>query len=337
MIETALEHLTNNQDLDSKMAQAVIDEMMTGQTSDIQIAAYLAALSTKGESIAEITGSARAMRQHALPITTHRPVMDIVGTGGDQSGTFNISTTTSFVVTAAGVPVAKHGNNAATSKSGAADVLSALGAKIDLQPEQVEKLLHQTDQAFLYARTYHQAMKYVAPVRHGLGIKTIFNILGPLTNPANPQTMLLGAYDKALLVPLARVLHNLGVQHALLVHGQDGLDEVSLSADTDIVELKDGQITEMTLVPEDYGFAKVPLSDLKGGTPSENAEITREILNGNCQDAKRQIVILNAGCALYAANYVDDILAGIQLAQETIDDGRAFEQLTQFIQATQEV
>lgn len=334
MIENAIKKVAMKEDLTFDEAKTVMDEIMSGQTNDIQIASLLTALSVKSETIAEIAGSAQAMRDHALAFQPAEDVLEIVGTGGDHSNSFNISTTSSLVVAAAGTPVAKHGNRAATSKSGAADVLEALGVKIDVTPETSATVLHEIGICFLYAQEYHKAMRFVAPVRKTLGIRTLFNILGPLANPAGASMQLLGVYDKDLLEPLAKVLHELGVNKAMVVHGEDGLDEVSLTGATDVCELQNGQLTTYQITPEQFGFKRCQPADLVGGTPADNAKITQAILNG-AQGPQRDVILMNAGCALHVAHPELSIAEAIQLAADTIDSGQAQAELKQFIALTQ--
>jgi len=333
MITTAIEALTENQDLTYDQTHQVIDEIMTGQTTNIQIASFLTGLAVKKATVPEIAGAAAAMRAHALPFPTDEAVLEIVGTGGDHSNSFNISTTTALVVSATGIPVAKHGNRAASSKSGAADVLEALGVNINVAPQQSATILNQIGLCFLFAQEYHQAMKYVAPVRQALGIRTLFNILGPLANPAHATAQVLGVYDDDLVLPMAKVLEKLGLQHALVVHGQDGFDEVSLSAPTTVAEVSGDQIKEYTLTPEQFGLQRCEKSAIIGGSPADNAAITRSILNGQA-GPQRDIVVLNAGCAIHTARPEVSIEAGIALAQAALDDGAALQQLGQLITLT---
>lgn len=335
MIETAIKQVTNKEDLTFDQAQQVMNEIMNGETSDIQIASFLTALSMKHETADEIAGSAKSMRDHAAPFHAGEQVLEIVGTGGDHANTFNISTTSALVIAAAGVPVAKHGNRAASSKSGAADVLESLGVNINLQPHQSEELLQKIGVCFLFAQEYHQAMRFVAPVRKTLGIRTIFNILGPLANPAHATQQLLGVYDESLLKPMALVLNQLGVTDAMIVHGQDGLDEISMSAPTDVVELRHGTMTEYTIDPRKFGFDLCNKQDLVGGTPAQNAQITRDILQGQ-KSAKRDVVLLNAGAALHIAKPELSIEDGITLAHQLIDDGKAQQKLNELIEFTKE-
>jgi anthranilate phosphoribosyltransferase len=274
------------------------------------------------------------MRAHGTKLSHDMEVLEIVGTGGDGANSFNISTTSSMVIAAAGVPVAKHGNRAASSKSGAADVLEALGVNITVSPEKSTQLLSDIQICFLFAQTYHAAMKYVAPVRKELGIRTVFNILGPLSNPAGATMELMGVYDEALVEPLAHVLQNLGVTRGLVVFGQDKLDEISMSAPTSVCEVKDGKFTSYTLTPEQFGYTRCAKADLVGGTPQENAAITLAILQGQDKGPKRQAVCLNAGAALYMAGKAETIEAGVRLAETIIDSGKAYEKLQQFIEAS---
>ncbi|MCM0599246.1 anthranilate phosphoribosyltransferase [Periweissella fabalis] len=336
-IQDALKNLSLRQNLATEQATAVMNEIMSGQASDIEIAAYLMGLAVKNESIPEIVGSAQAMIAHSVKIPAELTAMDIVGTGGDMANTFNISTTASFIVAAAGLPVVKHGNRAASSKSGTADALESLGININLDPTQATQVLQAPGQTFLFARTYHPAMKYVANVRHSLGLRTVFNVLGPLTNPMRPQTMLMGVYSQHLLVPLAHVLAQLGVQQAILVTGQDGLDEVTLTTKTDLAILRDGIVTTTVFDPAEYGFNYCQLADLRGGEPQENAAITKAILAGELPGPKTDIVILNAAMALYAAAQVPDIQTGIERAQSLLASGAALAQLVKLQAATTEV
>lgn len=330
MIKEAIVTLNNKQDIGYVMAKEVMNEIMSGEASDVQKAAYLTALSMKGETIDEITGSAEEMRNHASKLSHEMDVLEIVGTGGDGANSFNISTTASLVIAAAGVPVAKHGNRAASSRSGAADVLESLGVNITLAPKQSEEVLRRTGICFLFAQVYHGAMKFVGPVRKELGIRTVFNILGPLTNPANPNTQIMGVYDEGLVQTMAHVLSKLGVRKGMVVYGQDKLDEISMSAPTTICEFENGVFENYVITPEQFGFERCQKDDLLGGTPDENAKITRSILNGE-KGAKRNAVVLNAGAALFVAGKADSMLAGVRLAEEIIDTGKAAEKLEEFI------
>ncbi len=295
-IETAIAKVADRTDLTFAEMNDVMNAIMEGKATDIQISSLLTALTVKHETVAEIAGAADAMRDHALTFKAGEPVLEIVGTGGDHANSFNISTTSSLVVAAAGTPVAKHGNRAASSKSGAADVLEALGVNINVTPETSEAILNQIGICFLFAQEYHQAMRFVAPVRKTLGIRTIFNVLGPLANPAHAGMQLLGVYDDALLEPMAHVLHELGVKNALVIHGTDGLDEASISAPTKVVEVRGDDFKSYEITPEQFGLTRAAKADIVGGTPADNAQITRDILAGK-KGPKRDIVLLNAGLA----------------------------------------
>ncbi len=340
MIKEAIEKIVNKEDLTYDEAYSVMNEIMDGETTPTQNAAFLAALSTKStkaETIEEIAGCAKAMRDHATPVDTgDMEVMEIVGTGGDKSNSFNISTTSAIVVAAAGVKIAKHGNRAASSACGTADCQEALGINISQTPEKCRELLESTGICFFFAQKYHSSMKYVGAIRKELGFRTVFNILGPLTNPAKPTRMLLGVYDESLVQPLAKVLSSLGVKRGMVVYGMDKLDELSLSAPTYVCEIKDGFYNPYTLKPEDFGLHPCEKEELKGGTPAENAAITTAILKGEEQGAKREAVLYNAGVALYLADKAPCISEGIKLAAETIDSGKAYEKLQQYIKNSQE-
>lgn len=333
MIKEAILKVVNGNDLNAKEAYGAMDEIMSGEASEVQMSAYLTALSMKGETIEEITASTKAMRAHCVKLLNDEEVLEIVGTGGDGSNTFNISTTSSIVISAAGVPVAKHGNRSASSKCGAADVLEALGVNIYIEPEKSLKILKEINLCFLFAQNYHLAMKFVAGVRKELSIRTIFNILGPLTNPAGATMQVLGFYDESLVKPLCEVLKNVGVKSALSVYGQDGLDEISVSDKTSVCELRDGRLKCYEIAPEDFGMGRCSKEDIVGGNPRENAEITLSILNGQ-KGPKRNAVILNSAAALYVAGKADSIEDGVRLASEIIDSGRAKKQLEKFIEYT---
>lgn len=332
MIRESIIKLSKKQNLTYQEAEEVMDEIMSGKATPVQMSAYLTALALKGETIDEITASAAGMRAHCIKLLHDMDVLEIVGTGGDGSNSFNISTTASLVIAAGGVPVAKHGNRAASSKSGAADVLEALGVKITIPPEKSQELLKKIGICFLFAQNYHIAMKYVAPIRKELGIRTVFNILGPLSNPAGANMELMGVYDKALVEPLAQVMANLGVTRGMVVFGQDSLDEISMSAPTSVCEIKDGKFTSYVLTPEQFGYERCTKEELQGGTPQENAEITKAILEGKETGAKRHAVCLNAGAALYIAGKADSIEAGVKLAEQLIDSGAALKKLEEFIE-----
>ena len=333
MIKEAIIKLSKKQDLAYAEAEAVMDEIMSGQATPVQMSAYLTALSLKGETIDEITASAAGMRAHCIKLLHNLDVLEIVGTGGDGSNSFNISTTSSLVIAAGGVPVAKHGNRAASSKSGAADVLEALGVKITLTPERSAEILKKINICFLFAQNYHIAMKYVAPIRKELGIRTVFNILGPLSNPAGANMQVMGGYDEKLVEPLARVLSNLGVKNAMVVYGQDCLDEISMSARTSVCEIKDGKFRSYEIEPEQFGFKKCDKEELVGGTPEENAQITKDILSGKITDGKRTAVILNAGAALHITNRIS-LEEGFALAADILANGSGLKKLEDFIAAT---
>ncbi len=330
MIKEAIIKLSKKQDLTYQEAEAVMDEIMSGEATTIQMSSYLTALAMKGETIDEITASAAGMRAHGLRLLHEMNVLEIVGTGGDGSNSFNISTTSAMVIASAGVPVAKHGNRAASSKSGAADVLEALGVKITVSPAKSLELLQKLNICFLFAQSYHTAMKYVAPVRKELGIRTVFNILGPLSNPAGANMELMGVYEEELVEPLAQVMMNLGVTKGMVVFGQDKLDEISMSAPTSVCEIRDGKLTSYTITPEQFGYERCGKDDLKGGTPQENAEITRAILTGADKGPKRQAVCLNAGAALYIAGKASSMEDGVRLAERQIDNGEALRVLEAF-------
>ncbi len=341
MIKEAITKIVNKGDLTYDEAKTVMNEIMSGETSPTQNAAFLAALSTKStkaETIDEISGCAEAMRDLATPVPhPGMEVMEIVGTGGDGAHTFNISTTSAMVVASAGVKVAKHGNRAASSMSGTADCLEALGANINIDPDKAYKLLKEVGFCFLFAQKYHKAMKYVGPIRKELGIRTVFNILGPITNPAKPEMFLLGVYDEYLVEPVAKVLASLGVKRALVVYGQDKMDEISSSAPTTVCELKDGYYRTSVIKPEDFGLERGTKADLVGGNPNENAHITRDILAGKIHGPKRTAVLMNAGAALFVAGKADSIASGIKLAAELIDNGSASNTLDQFIKLSNEI
>ena len=334
MIKEAIIKLSKKQDLTYAEAETVMDEIMSGQATPVQMSAYLTALSLKGETIDEITASAAGMRAHCIKLLHNLDVLEIVGTGGDGSNSFNISTTSSLVIAAGGVPVAKHGNRAASSKSGAADVLEALGVKITLTPERSAEILKKINICFLFAQNYHIAMKYVAPIRKELGIRTVFNILGPLSNPAGANMELMGVYDQSLVEPLAQVMANLGVNRGMVVYGQDSLDEISMCAPTSVCEIRDGKFTSYEITPEQFGYERCEKGALTGGTPAENAEITKAILKGEEKGPKRQAVCLNAGAALYIAGKAASIEEGVKLAESLIDSGAALKKLEEFVKET---
>lgn len=334
MISEAIKQLMNKEDLSSETVEAVMDEIMSGNATQAQIAAYLVALEMKGETIEEITASAKGMRKAGTPLKHEGSVFEIVGTGGDRSNSFNISTTASLMIAASGVKVAKHGNRAASSKSGAADCLEALGVNLTLEPEKNEKVLEECGICFLFAQKYHSAMRFVGPVRKELGVRTVFNILGPLTNPAAADMQVMGVYDESLLEPMANVLTNLGVKRGMVVYGTDRLDEVSISAPTKVCEFDNGSFKTYTITPEDVGLKTADKSEILGGTGAENAEITKGILKGKIKGAKRDVVLLNSACGLYVAGKAPSIAEGVKLASELIDSGKALAKLDQFVAAT---
>lgn len=330
LIKEATKKLMAHEDLTYQESMAVMNEIMSGETSEVQTAAFLVALSTKGETIEEITGCAAGMRAKAKPVEHEFHLLEIVGTGGDGSNSFNISTTASIVIAAAGVKVAKHGNRAASSKSGAADCLEALGVNIHLSPEKCVTLLQKIGICFFFAQNYHSSMKYVAPVRKELGARTIFNLLGPLTNPAAPTFQILGVYSAKLVEPLAQVLSNLGVKRGMVVYGQDSLDEISVCSNTTICEFQEGKFRTYEICPEDFGFSTCRKEELLGGIPEENARIGLDILTGK-QGPKRQAVLLNSGAGLYIAGKAHSIEDGVRLSQELIDTGMAKKKLDELI------
>ena len=336
MIKEAIVKIVSKEDLTYDEAYAVMNEIMSGETSPTQNAAFLASLSTKSakaETTAEIAGCAAAMRDHATKVETGMDVFEIVGTGGDNAHSFNISTTAALVAASGGVKVAKHGNRAASSSSGTADCLEALGVNINQSPARCVELLKEVGMCFFFAQKYHSSMNYVGAIRRELGFRTVFNILGPLTNPASPSMQLLGVYDAYLVEPLAQVLINLGVKRGMVVYGTDKLDEISLSAPTKICEIRDGWFKAYTITPEDFGFARCTKDELKGGTPAENAQITRDILAGK-QGHQRNAVLLNAGAALYISGKADSMKDGVVLAAKLIDSGKAAQTLEKFIEVS---
>ena len=335
MIKEAIQKIVRKGDLSYEEAYTVMNEIMDGKTTPTQNAAFLAALSTKStraETIDEISGCAEAMREHATPVPhLGMKVLEIVGTGGDGANSFNISTTSALVAAAGGVKIAKHGNRAASSKCGTADCLEALGVNIQQSPEKCAELLEKVGMCFFFAQKYHTSMKYVGPIRKELGIRTVFNILGPLTNPGHPKLQLLGVYDEYLVQPLAQVLANLGVKRGMVVYGQDKLDEISLSAPTTVCEFKDGWLKNYVIKPEDFGFERCTKADLVGGLPEENAKITRAVLSGE-KGHKRNAVLLNAGAVLYIAGKAETLAEGVKLAGELIDSGKALATLEKLIE-----
>ena len=338
MIKEAIIKIVMKEDLTYDEAYQVMNEIMSGETTATQNAAFLAALSTKStkaETIDEISGCAAAMRDHAIPLSKgNLETLEIVGTGGDGAHSINVSTTSAMVIAANGIPVTKHGNVAASSQCGAANVLEALGANIRLEPEKMAAVLQQVGMCFMHAQVYHTSMKYVGAIRKELGFRTVFNILGPLTNPAHPDMQLLGVYDEYLLQPMAQVLSSLGVKKGLVVYGQDKLDEISISAPTSVCEFNDGWYKTYTIKPEDFGLTRAKKEDIVGGEPEYNAQITRDILTGKLTGAKRDIVLMNAGAGLYIGGKAAGIADGIKLAAQTIDSGKAAAMLDAFVAAT---
>ena len=333
MIQEAIVKIVNKEDLTYQEAYAVMDEIMGGQTTPTQNAAFLAALSTKSaraETTDEIAGCAAAMRAHAVQVDTGMEVFEIVGTGGDNAHSFNISTTAALVAAAGGMKVAKHGNRAASSRCGTADCLEALGVNIQQGPDRCVQLLREVGICFFFAQKYHVSMKYVGPIRKELGVRTVFNILGPLTNPARPTRQLLGVYDGYLVAPLAQVLMELGVRRGMVVYGQDRLDEISLSAPTLVCEIQDGWSKTYTIAPEDFGLKRCAKADLAGGAPEDNAAITLSVLKGEA-GPRRDAVLLNAGASLYIGGKADTMGDGVALAARLIDSGQALETLNRFI------
>lgn len=336
MIKEAIIKLSKKEDLPCSVAESVMDEIMSGKASNLQIGAYLIALSMKGETIDEITSSARIMREHSLKLLNDMNVLEIVGTGGDHSNSFNISTTSSIVVAACGIPVAKHGNRAASSKCGAADVLESLGVNISIEADRAKEVLDEIGLCFLFAQKYHSAMRFVAPVRKELSIRTIFNLLGPLSNPAGAAYQLMGVYDKELVEPLAQVLLNLGVKRGLVVYGLEGLDEISLVGNTKVCEIRDNWVKNYEINPQDYGFNLCQKEDLIGGSPEINAKIIKDIFNGK-KGPQRDTVVLNSAAALYISKENITFEEAITEVSNVIDSGKALNKLNQLIKSTNEV
>ncbi len=336
MIKEAIVKIVNKEDLTYDEAYSVMNEIMSGETTPTQNAAFLASLSTKSaraETTEEIAGCAAAMRDHATKVETGMDIFEIVGTGGDNAGSFNISTTSALVAAAAGMKVAKHGNRAASSMCGTADCLEALGVNIEQSPEKCVELLNEANMCFFFAQKYHSSMKYVGAIRRELGFRTVFNILGPLTNPGSPKMQLLGVYDDYLVEPLAQVLVSLGIKRGMVVYGMDKLDEISVSAPTKICEIKDGWFKTYVITPEEFGIERCAKDDIKGGTPKENAELTLEILNGK-KGHRRDAVLLNAGASLYIGGKAESFKDGVKLAAEIIDSGKALETLNKLIEVS---
>ncbi len=331
MIKEAIQTLVSGGSLSMDAAASVMEEIMGGQVTPAQFGAFVTALRLKGETVEEIAGLAKVMRAKAIPVNVPGPLVDTCGTGGDGSATFNISTTAAFVVAGAGLKVAKHGNRAMSSQCGSADVLEALGIKLELTAEQVQRSLVEVGMGFMFAPSFHPAMKYAGPPRREIGIRTVFNILGPLTNPAGAQAQVLGVADSSLVEKLALVLQSLGCHHALVVHGEDGLDEITVTGKTRVCELKEGSIRSYSISPEDFGLPRTSLNSLKGGTAAENAALLRTILGGR-QGPQRDVVLLNAAAALVAGDKVKTLQQGVELAKEVIDSGKALKKLEGLIE-----
>ena len=332
MIKEAILKLSKKENLNYEEAKEVMNEIMSGKATAVQMSSYLTALSMKGETIEEITGSAAGMRANCIKLLHNMEVLEIVGTGGDNSNSFNISTASAIVIAAGGVAVAKHGNRAASSKCGAADVLEELGININISPEKSREILSKINICFLFAQNYHIAMKYVAPVRKELGIRTVFNILGPLSNPAGANIELMGVYDESLIEPLAKVMQNLGVKRGMVVFGTDKIDEISMSSETKVCEILDKEnLKSYTISPKDFGYDFCDKKELEGGSVKENAEIIRNIFNLKDNGAKRKAVCMNAGAGFYIAKKVKNIKEGVQMAESLIDEKKAFEKLEDFI------
>ena len=335
MIVEATKKVVENIDLTPDEAEQVMDEIMSGEAEQINMASFLTALRMKGETVEEITAFAKGMRKYGTKVPVRGDVLEIVGTGGDEANSINISTAASIVAAAAGYKVAKHGNRSVSSKSGAADCLEALGVKLDLEPEKNAEVLEKGNICFyVLPQKYHAAMRFVGPVRKGIGLRTVFNILGPLANPAEANAELMGVYSEDLVEPLAHVLSNLGVKRALVVYGQDRLDEISMSAPTTCVEVKNGKFEKYEITPEQFGFKRCQKSELIGGDGFENAKITIDILKGNCTDAKADAVIINAGAGIYLMGGASSIEEGVEIARETIRSGKAYKTLQNFIKLT---
>ena len=332
MIKEAILKLSKKENLNYEEAKEVMNEIMSGKATAVQMSSYLTALSMKGETIEEITGSAAGMRANCIKLLHNMEVLEIVGTGGDNSNSFNISTASAIVIAAGGVAVAKHGNRAASSKCGAADVLEELGININISPEKSREILSKINICFLFAQNYHIAMKYVAPVRKELGIRTVFNILGPLSNPAGANIELMGVYDESLIEPLAKVMQNLGVKRGMVVFGTDKIDEISMSSETKVCEILDKEnLKSYTISPKDFGYDFCDKKELEGGDRKENAQIIRDIFNLKDKGAKRKAVCMNAGAGFYIAKKVKNIKEGVQMAENLIDEKKAFKKLEDFI------
>lgn len=334
MLKEAIRKTTNGKDLSRQEMEAAMDEIMTGAATAAQIGCLLTALKMKGETVAEITGAATVMRRKAAPVPVEKigaPLIDTCGTGGDGAGSFNISTTIAFILAGAGLRVAKHGNRSVSSSCGSADVLRELGADLDQTPENVGQCINTTGFGFLFAPVFHRAMKHAAGPRQEMGIRTLFNVLGPLTNPAGAPYQLVGVYDPDLTEPIAWALHGLGTRSAMVVHGLDGLDEVSLSGPTKISRLKDDTVITSQIGPHDVGLSKRSLDEIKGGSAAENARHLLDVLDGKL-GPRRDVALLNAAAALTVAEVADDLKAGLHIAAESVDSGKARHKLDQFLQ-----
>lgn len=337
MIKESIKKVVEGKNLSRLEAAQTMDTIMLGEATPSQIAAFITALRIKGETIEEITGLAEKMREHATNIFPHaQNLVDTCGTGGDVSGTFNISTVSAFVAAGAGVPIAKHGNRSVSSRCGSADVLEALGVKIDIEPKRVEECIDKVGIGFIYAPNFHKSMRFAGPTRKEIGIRTVFNILGPLTNPAHASAQVLGVFAPDLTEKLAEVLKNLDTKHAMVIHGLDGLDEISLSDKTKVSHLKNGKIENYFIQPEDYGFKKIKREEIIGGSAEANAEIALNILRGEEKGAKRQIVVFNAAAAILVGGQAKDLKEGIKLATASIDSGRAYQKLEGLVKLTSE-
>ena len=334
MIAEATKKVVEKIDLTAAEAEQVMDEIMSDDAQQINMASFLTALRMKGETVDEITAFAKSMRKHGTKVPVNGDVLEIVGTGGDEANTINISTTAAIVVAAAGYKVAKHGNRSVSSKSGAADCLEALGVKLDLEPEKNAEVIDKANICFMFAQKYHAAMRFVAPVRKGIGLRTVFNILGPLANPAGANVELMGVYSEELAEPLAHVLWNLGAKRAMVVYGQDRIDEISMSAPTTCIEVNNGEFKKYEITPEQFGLTRCEKSDLIGGDGAENARIAEGILKGECTDAKADAVLLNAGAGIYLMDGAASIQEGVEIARETIKSGKAYETLQNFVRLT---
>lgn len=326
MIKSAIAKIVEKEDLTKEEATQVMNEIMEGEATEAQIASFITALRMKGETVEEITSCAQVMREHATFIRSEGTIVDTCGTGGDPLNTFNISTTSAFVVAGAGLKVAKHGNRAVSSQSGSADVISALGVNLEASPEKVEECLNKIGIGFLYAPLLHKAMKYAIGPRRQVGIRTIFNILGPLTNPARANAQVLGVYSPSLTSPLAQVLANLGVKHAFVVYGMDGLDELSITGETKVSEMVNKKVKDYIVTPEELGLKRASIEDISGGTAKEGAQIILDLLKGK-GGPRRDVVLLNASAAIVAGGKANNLPEGIKLAEESIDSGKALEKL----------